>query len=49
MRPRVEVTAITFDESDLEPVHGPHHDSLVIKIQIGWAIVSNVLVDGVSL
>ena len=48
MRPRVEVVAITFDESDLDPLHGPHHDGLVIKMQIGWATVSRVLVDGGS-
>ena len=46
MRPKVEVAPITFDASDLEPVCGPHHDSLVIKIQIGWATISSVLVDG---
>ena len=42
------MAAITFDEFDVEPVNGPHHDGLVIKMQIGWATVSRVLVDGGS-
>ena len=47
-RPSSKPVSITFDDSDLEDVAAGHHDSLVIKIQVGTSNVGRVLVDGGS-
>jgi len=39
---------VTFDASDLEGVDPDHHDSLVIRIQIGTTMMHRVLIDGGS-
>ena len=41
-------TPITFDDSDLAYVTGPHYASLVITTQIDSATVHRVLIDGGS-
>ena len=42
----VPSTPITFDDSDLVYVTGPHHDNCVIQIQIDSGTVHRVLIDG---
>ncbi|PON31227.1 hypothetical protein PanWU01x14_371430 [Parasponia andersonii] len=40
---------IIFTQQDLTTVHHPHDDPLVIKLQIGSALVGRVLVDSGSI
>ena len=46
VEPAGSAMSITVGDEDLVDVRGPHHDSLVISIQISWATVSRVLIDG---
>ena len=49
-KPRVsdQVCPITFDQSDLLDVTGPHHDGLVVTMVIGSVKTHRILIDGGS-
>ncbi|PON52735.1 hypothetical protein PanWU01x14_206960 [Parasponia andersonii] len=44
----ISAALIVFTQQDLTTVHRPHDDPLVIRLQIGSALVGRVLVDGGS-
>ncbi|XP_022158091.1 uncharacterized protein LOC111024660 [Momordica charantia] len=46
VQPKPEASSITLSDADLQGVHLPHNDALVIAFQINHIIVHRVLIDG---
>lgn len=44
-RPREQVLAITFNQSDLEDVNYPHIDSLIVTLNINGNQVKWIIID----
>lgn len=44
----IDSNILMFSDRDLEEVHSPYNDALVVKVQISNAMVSRVLMDNRS-